>query len=242
MIIHFFSEIWFLLFSISFLNINKRFPKITKILFIFPILVLVFYILNIITGHFFFIALSDAIGISLFPLLWFIGFISIKKNPSALFFVIGYSLLIPFSVYFIIGYPFGFWEVRGDMKIIKIASWFDIVVFTYAISYKMKSNLEIANNNILELKNYINNSETNLTPNYNTIDPYLSLLTDHVLLNKPLTIREVEVLKHLLKGQANLKISAQLFISPNTLKSHIRNIYLKTNVNNRKSLIQKINL
>jgi hypothetical protein len=43
--------------------------------------------------------------------------------PSATFYVLGYFLLIPFAVFFILGYSFGFWQVHGDMNIVKFASW-----------------------------------------------------------------------------------------------------------------------
>ncbi|WP_298778728.1 7TM diverse intracellular signaling domain-containing protein [uncultured Polaribacter sp.] len=240
LIIHFFNEIWFLLFSISFLNIYKRYPKFTKLLFILPILVLFFYIIYLITKNYFFVALSDSIGICLFPILWFVGLINIKKIPHAIFYVIGYLLIIPFAIYFIIGFPFGLWEVRGDMKIIKIACWLDIIVFTYAISYRMKKKLEIANKNTLELQQLIDQKTTHSEINNKNIDPFFALLTDHEILSKPLTLREIEVLKLLILGHSNAVISDQLFISLNTLKSHIRNIYLKTGVKSRKELKEKI--
>ena len=166
--------------------------------------------------------------------------LNLKKIPHASFYVFGYLLLIPFSVYFIVGYPFGLWEVRGDMKIIKIASWLDIIVFTYAISYRMKSKIEDVSKNALELENYISQSLQKIEVNKTSSDPYLILLKENKILNKPLTLREVEVLRYLDKGFTNNIISEKLFISPNTLKSHIRNIYLKTNVKSRKELKEKI--
>lgn len=48
-----------------------------------------------------------------------------------------------------------------------------------------------------------------------------------------LTPRELEVLQHLAGGLAYADIAAQLVITENTLKYHIKNIYGKLNVNNR---------
>ena len=48
-----------------------------------------------------------------------------------------------------------------------------------------------------------------------------------------LTNREAEVLHHLSQGCANAKIAKNLFISENTVKFHIKNIYIKLNVKNR---------
>jgi len=53
-----------------------------------------------------------------------------------------------------------------------------------------------------------------------------------------LTIREKEVLQHLAAGKGNKEISGLLFISTETVKSHIKNIYRKLKVKNRVEAVQ----
>lgn len=48
-----------------------------------------------------------------------------------------------------------------------------------------------------------------------------------------LTEREVEVLRLVARGDSNLQISAQLYISVNTVKTHIKNILSKLQLENR---------
>lgn len=48
-----------------------------------------------------------------------------------------------------------------------------------------------------------------------------------------LTIREKEVLRYLTEGKGNKEIADSLFISTETVKSHIKNIFRKLNVTNR---------
>jgi DNA-binding CsgD family transcriptional regulator len=48
-----------------------------------------------------------------------------------------------------------------------------------------------------------------------------------------LTLREKEVLLRLALGDTNRRISAALFISPNTVRSHVQNITVKLGVENR---------
>jgi DNA-binding NarL/FixJ family response regulator len=48
-----------------------------------------------------------------------------------------------------------------------------------------------------------------------------------------LTGREKEVLECLVAGKVNKEIASDLFISPETVKSHIKNIFKKLNVTNR---------
>ena len=48
-----------------------------------------------------------------------------------------------------------------------------------------------------------------------------------------LSVREKEVLRHLVEGKGNSEIAGALFISYETVKSHIKNIFKKLNVTNR---------
>ena len=52
-----------------------------------------------------------------------------------------------------------------------------------------------------------------------------------------LTPREFEVITQLAQGHSYAQISAQLEISENTLKTHIKRIYRKLNVHNRTQAI-----
>lgn len=56
-----------------------------------------------------------------------------------------------------------------------------------------------------------------------------------------LTKREVEVYNLISKGLSNKEIADKLFISSHTVKSHIDNIFKKVGVNNRTSIIAKVN-
>lgn len=59
-------------------------------------------------------------------------------------------------------------------------------------------------------------------------------------LNK-VTERESEVSNLLIKGHSYEDISKELFVSKSTVKSHIRNLYRKLEINNKIELIAKIN-
>ncbi len=55
-----------------------------------------------------------------------------------------------------------------------------------------------------------------------------------------LSSRETEILKCIIKFQSNEEIARTLFISVPTVKFHIKNIYSKLNIKNRKELIEKL--
>jgi len=52
-----------------------------------------------------------------------------------------------------------------------------------------------------------------------------------------LSFKERDVLTHILIGESNKEICAQLFIEQSTLKSHINHIYKKLDVKSRKELV-----
>jgi len=55
-----------------------------------------------------------------------------------------------------------------------------------------------------------------------------------------LTKREIDVLKLIVQGYSNDEIADKMYISKNTVKSHIKNIYLKLDVKNRIQVMRKI--
>jgi LuxR family maltose regulon positive regulatory protein len=55
----------------------------------------------------------------------------------------------------------------------------------------------------------------------------------------PLTERELEVLRLLPTGLTGPQIANQLYLSNNTVKTHMKNIYSKLNANNRAEAIER---
>jgi len=68
--------------------------------------------------------------------------------------------------------------------------------------------------------------------------PTISQVNQSSLLN-PLSERELEVLRLLPTGQTGPQIADQLYLSKNTVKTHIKNIYSKLSVNNRAEAIAR---
>ena len=66
----------------------------------------------------------------------------------------------------------------------------------------------------------------------NTISPLLNGMPME-LLAEPLSEREVEVLQYLSSGASNREIAGHLYITENTVKRHVYNIFGKLNVSNR---------
>jgi LuxR family maltose regulon positive regulatory protein len=67
----------------------------------------------------------------------------------------------------------------------------------------------------------------------------LSRSPDSQPLIEPVTNRELEILELLAQRRQNKEIADKLFISTETVKSHLKNIYGKLNVSNRREAVEK---
>jgi LuxR family maltose regulon positive regulatory protein len=58
-------------------------------------------------------------------------------------------------------------------------------------------------------------------------------------LAEPISERELDVLRLILSGLSNQEIADKLFVSQNTIKTHIRHLYRKLNASNRAQAIAR---
>jgi len=56
--------------------------------------------------------------------------------------------------------------------------------------------------------------------------------------DSPLTKRETEILQRIAEGQTKSQIAVDLFINQNTVRTHVKNIYVKLNVKSRAEAIK----
>ncbi len=65
------------------------------------------------------------------------------------------------------------------------------------------------------------------------------IISSFRIIENPLSERETEVLKLLSQGMNYKEVAHAIFLSPHTIKTHIKNIYSKLHVNNRAEAIYK---
>ena len=73
-----------------------------------------------------------------------------------------------------------------------------------------------------------------IRPHWNQMEDINEHLVD------PLTHRELQLLRMICQGIANRDLAAQLSLSINTIKTHLKNLYLKLQVRNRAEAILKV--
>jgi len=111
-----------------------------------------------------------------------------------------------------------------------------ILVFNF-ISKRFKSTLQIKNQQIIQQQEQIDNIQTivskQLEDKTNSGASLLSYEEVNELLKSPLTSREYEILVETYNGYSNKVIAERLYLSVNTIKFHLKNIYNKLEVSNR---------
>lgn len=112
-----------------------------------------------------------------------------------------------------------------------------LVLVFYFIHYKNKLSqkqlrLELQNYllTINKLQNKVEQKDNNFKFPENRINEF------------DLSEREMEVLKYIAGGYKNAEIAEKLFVSQNTIKTHIKNIYVKLNVKNRVEALKKVDI
>ena len=81
---------------------------------------------------------------------------------------------------------------------------------------------------------------SNFASEKNSAQPGLNIEKINKHLLSPLTEREFEVAHLAYNGITNSQIAEQTFISLNTIKTHLKSIYLKTDANTRYGLIVRL--
>lgn len=124
--------------------------------------------------------------------------------------------------------PFIFLTSYSDKRTLTNAkftepSGYIVKPFTEAGLY---SSLEIA------LYNYAQRDKRNF--------PELKLSTINESLRSPISEREFQLLQLIYNGHSNKQIAAELFISLNTVKKHINNLYLKLDATSHSSAVARI--
>ena len=142
-------------------------------------------------------------------------------------------------------------DTRSDMKVIVLSTHVEESVVSdvinsgataYATKHVLPEDLASAIRQIFEHSIFfaptsaVSSRVHHLTPNaegHVGVTPEPSRSEEPEALGAHLTRREREILTHVSEGMANAQIARQLWVSEQTVKFHLSNIYRKLNVTNR---------
>ncbi|WP_139956754.1 7TM diverse intracellular signaling domain-containing protein [Flavicella sediminum] len=230
---HFFVSFSGALFANQFLNINYYLPKSNKTGVFLLFITMCSYLLFFPTNKFLFVAIGDTFSMLVLLHYWGIGIIISKKYKFSRFFVVGYSLILFSSVLFIVPLNWGLNTFTVSLKTVKFGALFEMLILTYAITYRVKilqkenHQFKTAIQEYLHKINFLESNSSN--PSETNIEVLVS--------ENNLSEREADVLLLIFKGYTNKRIGDELFISLNTVKYHIRNIYQKLNIKSKNEAI-----
>ena len=237
-LIHFLIGLTGFWFATGFLNLNQLFPKAKYVGYGTLLVSAISYTTFMVSQSFLFIAVADLLVFLLLMFYWVMGIVVVRKQEFAIFFVVGYVLVLLAGFFHVVPMNFGLHLFPFPIEIVKVGAVFEMLILTYAITYKVKIMQEENSSMKDELKNYIAKllsfeerlslDDSNTNPGEAVSNKIKKLATEF-----DLTDREVDVLLCIANQSTNSKIAEELFISVNTVKYHTRNIYQKLNINSK---------
>jgi len=240
--IHFFTGLTGALFATKFLQLPIYFKRINKIGIVLLIVMAILYILQTNTDYYLFTAMADLIGFVLLTIYWVTGILIIKKHDYARFFVLGYSLILISGALYVIPLDFGFQGVGITLNHLKLGGMVEMLILTYAITYRTKILQNEYNFISLELHEFIDKyMHLELTvKSSKKADAAIDANLENLKKNHALSDREAEVLLCIAQHKTNKEIAEYLYLSVNTIKFHTRNLYEKLDINTRAAVRHKL--
>lgn len=172
-----------------------------------------------------------------------------KKDIYARFLVLTFGVIVVFGIGFVLNVNFNLPGLAAfDMDALRMVSAFEIISIGFAITFKVRALQEEKEHYRTEINKYlIELKETTLViPGVSNFPVANERETLEVLkMDFQLTDREVEVLQGIWEGLTNQELANKLFISLNTIKYHISNLYVKLDVKNRSQAVrirEKVNV
>lgn len=235
--------IFITLFSREFLNSKENYPYDRKLVNPIMLFTLSFYLLFNLTGNFFFFKYADVAMMIVVTNYSIQSLLLFKQKPSSILFFLGILLVAIAGWFSLIPFNFGYPEEFIPYNVVKYSLDFTGLLLVVGLIFHFKE---------LKLENI--QSKRRLHNFYRIIDVLKSELAEKKLEETQkikntkervldfgnehgLSKRELEVLWLICEGKSNAEIAEKIFVSINTVKYHVKNIFVKLDVQNRKQLI-----
>ena len=219
------------IFAIEYLQLKKNFPKFIYSLYFVIAVSLVFDLLFLYGNDFYYFILSDVFIYYVFIGCWFVSLLLFKKYSYALYFCIAYSLMVALVFVFFVAPSFALASTAVDENILKIGAYFEMLIITYAVVVRMRilqDENQLMHDEIIAYTQQLNALSQGLAHSTKTNIDYREKFD--------LSLRENEILEMIIQNKSNNEIANVLYISINTVKYHIKKLYQKLQIKNRKQV------
>ena len=218
-------------FAIEYLQLKHNFPKFIYSLYFVIAISFIFDLLFLYSNDFSFIVLSDIFIYYVFIGCWFVSLLLFKKYSYAVYFCLAYSLMVVLVFAFFIAPFFALASMTVDDNTLKIGAYFEMLIITYAVVVRMRT-LQDENqkmhHDIIKFTQQLNTLSQDLNQSNKSEIDYM--------VKFDLSSRENEILELITQNKSNKEIAKLLFISVNTVKYHIKKLYQKLQIKNRKEV------
>ncbi|MGB2128690.1 MAG: 7TM diverse intracellular signaling domain-containing protein [Flavicella sp.] len=229
------------LMALKFLNVFTK--NNLKTLLVLTLIECLFYTVFIITNNFLFFKIGDVLTLLIVGYYFSFPIRMFKDSTYAKLFFFGYSLLFISAVLYMVPLDFGIHLFDISINFMKAGSLVENLILTYAISFRVKQ-MNIENISYQSsIKSYVEAlSQFREGVKGNSLNKDLPLSSkinfeiENLAKTYELTNRELEVFRHIVRGQSNRNISMLLSITVHTVKFHTRNIYQKLDINKREDI------
>ena len=214
-------------FANSFLLLDIYYPKVKKYTYTIGAGIILFVILFLIfKKNELYITLGVLTAILLF-IYWFLGVLLFKENTHTKLFTFSYVIILFSGIDFFILKNFGISLFETNATNLKIGGFIQIIILSFAVLYREK---DLRKYNSLMKKDIIKFSKEieQLTVQEESIKINLDVLS----------FREREIFNLIVSSKSNKEIAAEVNISVNTVKFHVKNIYGKLNIKSRKEVLK----
>ncbi|WP_218598919.1 LuxR C-terminal-related transcriptional regulator [Polaribacter sp. NJDZ03] len=214
-------------FANSFLLLDIYYPKVKNYTYTIGVGIILFVILFLIfKKNELYITLGVLTAILLF-IYWFLGVLLFKENTHTKLFTFSYVIILFSGIDFFILKNFGISLFETNATNLKIGGFIQIIILSFAVLYREK---DLRKYNSLMKKDIIKFSKEieQLTVQEESIKINLDVLS----------FREREIFNLIVSSKSNKEIAAEVNISVNTVKFHVKNIYGKLNIKSRKEVLK----
>ena len=224
---YFFLSFFSSKFANIYLFLDRYYPKLKRFSYTLCVIITGLGIIYLISGNYYSLMFLNVLVFSLLLIYWFCSVLLFRKNVYTKILAIAYVIILFSAIDFFILKFSGFSIIDIDATSIKIGAFLEMIILSIAVLYRMKT---LKEENTLMRKEIVNYSEQLINLETSQKEKEKSNIDK-------LSHREREIFNLITKGKTNKEIAVELNISVNTVKFHLKNVYEKLNIKNRREAL-----
>ncbi|PRP66184.1 LuxR C-terminal-related transcriptional regulator [Nonlabens agnitus] len=214
-------------------KIKNYFPFLVYSYWVLAVLSMILLALYFSTQDYLFLVGIYFVCLYIFLSSWISSLLLIRVQSFAIVFCVAYFFMMILAILFYLGPAFDLQFFEMKKSYLKVGALVEMVIITLAILYRLRVMERNQNQMREEMKFYLSQiSFLNEELEKNQLGQ------DNIFTKFDLTSRESEVLDLIAAGKTNKEIADELYISINTVKFHVKKVYEKLEVSNRKEAYQ----